>query len=93
MLLERRVLKRHNIFICVNFRSLIETTKYSFGITNDFTRQGFNFESQDHGIESGHNIEFIFRNYTTVSRTSHCWQHCGISGITTKNLQNQKPFM
>ena len=59
---DRRVLKRYNIFVGVEFRQLKESAEFIFGITNNFTCEGFNFESRDHGIESGQNIEFIFRH-------------------------------
>jgi hypothetical protein len=57
---ERRVLHRYDSFICVKFRATKKSAEYSLGITNNITSEGFNFESQDHGIESGQNIELIF---------------------------------
>ena len=58
---EKRTFKRFNLFIVVEFRPLEGREGPFWGITRNFSDEGFSFESQEYNVEEGGLLECIFK--------------------------------
>ena len=58
---DERSFKRFNLFIVVEFRPLDGRAEPFWGITRNFSDEGFSFESQEFSIENGGLLECIFK--------------------------------
>ena len=67
---DKRSFKRFNLFIVVEFMPLGGRAEPFWGITRNFSEEGFSFESQEFSIENGELLECIFKqpeSHQTVS--------------------------
>jgi len=94
---EKRLIKRSDVFLIVEFRPLRHAYEYSLGVTNNCSVEGLNFESHYHGLKRGDILEFNLRhpliNVSVPAVGEVVWKkeswYARVTGVKLKNMDQE----